>query len=93
MACIVVTCTASMPNEAWEGGQGHGQEHGGTVRVGDYGALAGLLPDQFEVIGIDLRYDQGNVGVHAMILRVGNDHVPRIGETGFRLAGYRAVQP
>ena len=68
----------SIPNARCERRQGHGEAHHAAVRVGDDVAAAGALAlhgEGVEVVGVDLGDQQRDVGVHAVVARVGDDRV------------------
>ncbi len=73
----------------------HGQHDGGAIGIGDDlpfpAALALLVRNQLQMIGVDLRDQQRNVRLHAMIARIRNDDVSGLGERLLDLGGDRRV--
>ena len=79
----MVTMIRSMPN-CFSGARRQRHHDGGAVRIGDDlafpAALALLARNELQMIVIDLRHQQRHIGFHAMIARVRDDDVSRMGE-------------
>ncbi len=82
--------------EGLERRQPHGQHHGRAVRVGHDlplpSARALLDRNELQVIRVDLRHQQRHVELHAVVARVGDDHVARLGEGLLDLGGHAGVR-
>jgi hypothetical protein len=79
---------------ALERRQGDGQAHHRAVRVGDDVPLAALAlhVDGVEVVRVDLRDQQRDVGGHAVVLGVRDHRAAAVGVVVLRLAGDRGVE-
>jgi hypothetical protein len=93
MACIVVTITADA--ELLQRRQRHGQHNRGAVRIGDdlpfHPRLRCCSGNNLQMIGVDLRHQQRNVRVHAVIARVRYHHVAGLRERLLNLGRHRRV--
>ena len=68
--------------------QRHGEHDRGAVRIGDDlplpAALALLVRNDLQMIGIDFRNQQRNIRLHAMVARIGDDDVAGLAQSPAR---------
>ena len=76
--------------------QGQHQSNGRAVGISD-GKAAGFAPprlgfDQLDMIAVDLRNHQRNVGLHAQRARIGDDRTTGVCELRLQFAGDRGIE-